>query len=252
MARLSTRALVILLLVLGIGLGALTAAGVYATARAAAIAQAQAAVAPVVVAVHPIAAHSQIHDGDVKVQQERVSDVPGQAATRTADVVGKVALADLYTGAPILQPQVATVDSARSLGYTLPQGMEAMALPTPDLVSGAAAIQPGDRIDIILTVPAKSSQDKAKETQFALQNIQVIGVGQVLPPPDPSGKAGAPQGSLTILVSPQQALLLTYAKESAAEGVSINLVLRRPDDKTTYDTAPVTLDQLQHYLESAH
>lgn len=257
MARLSTRTLVLLLLILGLVLGVLTAVGVYATTTQAAAQGAAQAMAPVVVPVHTIAARAMIQASDVRLQSEHRTDVPAQAAAREDDVVGKVALVSLYAGAPVLLPQVATTATARSLGYTLPQGMEAMALPTPDLVSGAGAIAPGDRIDIILTVPAAAPADGAgsvsggKETQFALQAIQVIGVGQVATAaPSASGSAPLVQGSLTVLVTPQQALLLTYAKDGGPQGVSINLVLRRPDDQSTYKTAPVTLDYLRQALSA--
>lgn len=250
MLRLSTRTLVTLLLILGVVLGTLTAIGVYGATAQAARQRAEQALAPVVVAVHPIAARAVIQTGDLRLQDEHSSDVPTLAATRLDEVVGKVALVNLYAGTPVLAPQVATTSTARSLGYTLPQGMEAMALPTPDLVSGAGAIAPGDRIDIILTVPSSTTNGAAKETQFALQGIQVIGVGQVIPTAT-GGQTPQSEGSLTVLVTPQQALTLTYAKDGGSQGVSINLVLRRPDDTTTYKTAPVTLDFLRQALDKA-
>lgn len=254
LGRISTRTLVVLLLLLGVTLGLVTAAGVYVTTTQAAAQRAQQALAPVVAPVHSITARTMIQAADVHVVQEHRADVPAQAASSVDQVVGKVALADLYTDAPILTPQVAPASTARSLGYALPQGMEAMALPTPDLVSGSGAIAPGDRIDIILTVPSQSAGAVTKETQFALQGIAVIGVGQVVPT-DVTGAAGplaATRGSLTVLVTPQQALILTYAKDSSGEGVSINLVLRRPDDTTTNRTDPVSLDYLRQTLDKVH
>lgn len=250
MFRVSTRTLVTLLLILGVGLGVLTAVGVYGVTAQAARLRADQAMAPVVVAVHPIVARAVIQTSDLRLQNEHRGDVPALAATRLDEVIGKVALVNLYAGAPVLTPQVATTSTARSLGYTLPQGMEAMALPTPDLVSGAGAIAPGDRIDIILTVPSSAANGAAKETQFALQGVQVIGVGQVIPGPA-TGQSSPSVGSLTVLVTPQQALTLTYAKDGGAQGVSINLVLRRPDDTATYRTTPVTLDFLRQALAKA-
>ena len=244
----------VVLLILGVGLGVLTAVGVYITTTQAADLRAQQALAPVVVPVHPIAARVAILAADVRVQEEQNSDVPASAAGRLDQVIGKVALVSLYAGAPILTPQVADASTARSLGYTLPQGFEAMALPTPDLVSGAGAISPGDRIDIIMTVPSQSGTTQAKETQFALQSIEVIGVGQVETTGASNvGSASATtRGSVTVLVTPQQALILTYAKDSGTEGVSINLVLRRPDDTSTYRTTPVTIDYVRQALGAAH
>jgi pilus assembly protein CpaB len=254
LARISTRTLVVLLLVLGLTLGLLTAIGVYVTTTQAAAQRAQQVLAPVIAPIHPIAARTVIQATDVHVVQEHRSDVPAQAASTADQVVGKVALVALYTDAPILTPQVAAANTARSLGYALPQGLEAMALPTPDLVSGSGAIAPGDRIDIILTVPTRSAGAVANETQFALQEIAVIGVGQVVPTnvTSAAGPQAATQGSLTVLVTPQQALILTYAKESSGEGVSINLVLRRPDDTATYRTDPVSLDYLRQTLDKVH
>jgi pilus assembly protein CpaB len=254
LARISTRTLVVLLLLLGVTLGLLTGIGVFVTATRAAAQQAEQVLVPAVAPLRPIAARAVIQAGDVHVVQEHRSDLAAQTATSTDQVVGKVALVNLYTDAPILTPQVAPASTARSLGYALPQGLEAMALPTPDLVSGSGAIAPGDRIDIILTIPAQTASAGANETQFALQGISVIGVGQVVPTnvTSVSGPQAALQGSLTVLVTPQQALMLTYAKESSAEGVSINLVLRRPDDTTTYQTDPVSLDYLRQTLAKVH
>jgi pilus assembly protein CpaB len=249
---------VIVLLIVGVGLGVLTAVSVYLTTTQAAAQRAAQASAPVVVPVHAIAARAVLQPGDVRVQQELRGDVPAQAASRLDQVLGQVALVNLYAGAPILEPQVASAKTASSLGSTLPKGLEAMALPTPDLVSGVGAIAPGDRIDIILTVPPQGANSQAKETQFALQAIEVIGVGQVMTTQQPTANGnqiGAPQastqGSLTVLVTPQQALILTYAKDSATEGVSINLVLRRPDDTSANQTDAVTLNYLRQTLDRA-
>ena len=253
MVRLNSRMLVALMVALGISLGVLTAIGVYVTVQQTSALRAQTETSSVVVPVHPIIAHSQIRAEDVTLQQEHRSDVPPQAATVVADVVGKVALTDLYPGQAVLTPQVTTPDNARSLGYTLPAGMEAIELPTPDLVSGAGAIAPGDRIDVILTVPSQAGDQKTKMTQFALQGIQVIGVGQVLPATGGKSTNGEPTvGTVTVLVTPQQALLLSYAKDSVGEGVTINLALRRPDDSHAYATDAVSLDYLRHYLEQPH
>jgi pilus assembly protein CpaB len=96
---------------------------------------------------------------------------PAKAITNGQDLRGKVSLADLAAGLPIVDgdfvdPRVATVTFAQRI----PKGMQAITVSVDNVKGVAGLVVPGDRVNMLVTLN--------NQTQFMLQNLQVLAIGQ--------------------------------------------------------------------------
>ncbi len=102
-------------------------------------------------------------------------------------------------------------------------------------------------------VQAISTLQRPRRTaQLTLQDVEVLGVGRwnFLPPPTEQQQAAIEDGQvpqteppqfITVMLSPQDALVLKLAREY---GASIQLAVRAQDDHQTFTTQQVTLDYI--------
>jgi Flp pilus assembly protein CpaB len=82
---------------------------------------------------------------------------PIQAITNLDEVIGKVARVDIFREQPILSNMVVTDLSdigatGSDLAATLPEGRVAISVPVDRITSVAYGIQPGDRVDVIVSL----------------------------------------------------------------------------------------------------
>ena len=105
---------------------------------------------------------------------------PAKAITNPQTLRGQVALAGLSTGVPIVEgnfvePRLAQESFAQRLG----KDQQAVTLAVSDVEGVARLVVPGDHVNLMLTSdkPAAPGQQSGKETQFVLQNVEVLAVG---------------------------------------------------------------------------
>ncbi len=166
------------------------------------------------------------------------------------------------------------------LGKLVEPGLIAVAMPIDELSSVSYGIKPGDHVDIMMSFyfvdldqdtqvaepicaplcPGGEGQQEASVSgqwprlaaQLTLQDIEVIGVGRwnkQEPTPEQqeqAERAGEPipvelPKYITLVVSPQDALVLKLAREY---GASIDLGVRAQDDAQQFTTQQVTLDYI--------
>jgi pilus assembly protein CpaB len=166
------------------------------------------------------------------------------------------------------------------LGKLVEPGSVAIAFPIDELSSVSYGIQPGDHVDVLMTFffidldqetqleeplcaplcPAPEGQQEAQltdqlprlATQLTLQDIEVLGVGRWIKEETPTeeqdnqARGGEPvpvelPEYVTLLVTPQDALVLKMAREY---GASIDLAVRAQDDAQQFATQQVTLDYI--------
>jgi pilus assembly protein CpaB len=267
-------------LILAIG----TALAVYVLMQSMAPQPAKAEVENVVVAIQPIAEGEPV-EGRIDllpVSKDYIEDyVPG--ALRTLD-----GTADLLAAGPIPQGTVIHPDLLISpveamkegeLGKLVEPGHVAVAFPIDELSSVSYGVQPGDHVDVLMTLffveldqetqvkeplcpPLCSGtegevQGQAGEqsprlaSQLTLQDVEVLGVGRwIQEEPTPEEQQQAQSGEpvpvqlpeyVTVMVTPQDALVLKLARE---HGASIDLAVRAKDDAQQFATQQVTLDYL--------
>jgi pilus assembly protein CpaB len=238
----------------------------------------------VVVAVQPIAEGEPVAGRIAvsKVSKAYIDDyVPG--ALRTLD-----GTADLLAAGPIPQGTVIQRDMLISpveamkegeLGKLVEPGQVAVAFPIDELSSVSYGIQPGDHVDVLMTLffveldqetqvkeplcpplctvtegevqGQTGAQSPRLTSQLTLQDVEVLGVGRwIQEEPTPEEQQQAQSGEpvpvelpeyVTLMVTPQDALVLKLARE---HGASIDLAIRAQDDAQQFTTQQVTLDYL--------
>lgn len=173
--------------------------------------------------------------------------------------VGKLTLAPMYGGEPVLaqklvDPNVRSADGRSAL--FLNQDQVLMAIPGQDLMSRVGVLKPGDRIDIFysLVFPENrgigaggEEEDSEQQATFALlQNITVVElIGSIRPLDAAEAQQAAPAAvrpdALLVTLAPQDALTLKYAMDV---GGIVDFVLRAPGVERPFEIDPVDVDYL--------
>lgn len=165
---------------------------------------------------------------------------PARAVVDPQTLRGKVALAPLAAGVPVVDGSFVEPRLAReSFAQRLEKGMQAVTVSVSDTQGVARLIVPGDRVNLMLTTP-DDADPKVKRTQFVIQGIEVLAVGNTtaLQPGEQAaikaeGQAGqAPtteSGLITFSVTPLDAQRVVNASETG----SIHLSLVPPDFSPT-------------------
>jgi pilus assembly protein CpaB len=173
---------------------------------------------------------------------------PAKGITNAQALRGQVALSPLSAGVPVVEgafvePRVAQ----ESFAQRLEKGMQAVTLSISDVQGVARLIVPGDHVNLMLTSDkqgpgAGAAGGGEKETQFVLQNVQVLAVGNstTLQPGEAAAQAAdvaagqaktVDSGLMTFAVPGLDAERVVNASETG----SIHLTLVPPD----YAPAPV-------------
>ena len=274
------RILILLGLILAIG----TALAVYVFIQGMESQPAEAAVEDAVVAIQPIAEGEPV-EGRIEVRpvsKEYIEDYVPEAL-RSLD-----GTADLLAAGPIPQGTVIQSDMLISpaeamkegeLGKLVEPGHVAVAFPIDELSSVSYGVQPGDHVDVLMTLffieldqetqvkeplcpplcpgtegevqGVAGEQSPRLATQLTLQDVEVLGVGRwIQEEPTPEEQQQAESGEpvavelpeyVTLMLTPQDALVLKLARE---HGASIDLAVRAKDDAQQFATQQVTLDYL--------
>ncbi len=169
---------------------------------------------------------------------------PGGAVTpATFDaVVGQRLAVPLRAGEPLLASAVASVDTAPISSRVRP-GIRAMTISVDEVNSLSGMLQPGDRIDLLLSVrpPAAGGAAPPEVTRTVMQGVTVMATGRQSRAPSGDEPVGArPYTSITVEVDPEQAQRLVVAQRSGR----LTAVLRNPDDRARVDERRLDVNAL--------
>jgi pilus assembly protein CpaB len=211
----------------------------------------------VVIAATDIAANSVITRSQVTTASYPVDLVPADAIASIGNVVNTTAKSPVFSGQILLQRQFLAAQGRTGASVNIPPGKVLIAFPSTDMLNATGAVQPGDHVDIMISIPisgttrldAGSSEDtqllpgqRALVSQVTLQNIEVYTVGQWTPPgQETSTDTKNALKIITFIVDHQEALILKFVKDS---GGTIDLAVRSAADDQNVQTDPVTLDYL--------
>jgi len=220
---------------------------------------------PVVVAARAIEVRSPLTAEDLELRDLPVEAAPEGAVSELEEAVGKITLVDLYPGEVILaqrlvDPNVITGDGR--LALVVAEDEVLMAFPAQDLMSRIGVLKPGDHVDLLFSLDfpvnrgveefllaegetaeseaAGGGQEEEQATFNLLQNVTIAAIVTGQTPT--GGEAGAAEAIL-LTVSPQDALLLKYAKDA---GGIVDIVLRAPGTERPFSTEPVDVDYMIH------
>lgn len=177
----------------------------------------------------------------VRIELEHLEsrDIPEEfvhadMASSVDQVVGRVAIAALVQGEFVMNSKLTSNRSSGGIASLIPAGMRAKsisAVSPADRVSGLLDV--GDHVDVLLTrsMPG-DSRGMVGVAETLLQNIEVLAIDRVLDSKNSKSTVASPSrnepksSSITLLVTPEQASLLSLAQR---EGV-LSFSLRNPED----------------------
>lgn len=150
--------------------------------------------------------------------------------SRFATVTGARLLVAMKAGEPLMPTAVAAAD-AGAISARVRPGIRAMTIAVDEVNSLSGMLQPGDRIDLLLSVrpPAPPGAGPQPEvTRTVMQGVPVLATGRqsrlaLGDEPAPSRS----YTSITVEVDPAQAQKLVVAQRSG----KLTAVLRNPEDK---------------------
>jgi pilus assembly protein CpaB len=188
---------------------------------------------------------------------------PVGAMSQAEQAVGKFAVGTIYKDQILLNGHVSTGKRAPSLSDRVPPGRVVIWMPMPALLQGQIGFQPGDRLDILLSLSmnqptagdsaggaptgGNGNGASAISTQVTLQNVEIFAIGEQaqagVQASDKGGNARASNGTqpLALLVDHQDAIIIKYIKDS---GGTIDLALRSSDEERIVRTDAVTIDSI--------
>lgn len=156
-------------------------------------------------------------------------------ASSVDQVVGRVAIASMVQGEFVMNSKLTTSKASGGIAALIPAGMRAKsisAVSPADRVSGLLDV--GDHVDVLLTrsIPGES-RGVVGVAETLLQNIEVLAIDRVVESKSSKSTVSPPSrnepksSSITLLVTPEQASLLSLAQR---EGV-LSFSLRNPEDE---------------------
>jgi pilus assembly protein CpaB len=124
--------------------------------------------------------------------------------------------------------------------------MRAYAILTPNdssLVAGL--VEPGDKVDVLLTDDSDKELTGGGVTTVLMPNIEVMAIGQIIDGTESREKNSRKMRSVTLAVTPEQANQLQMAQKTGTLG----LALRSDKDDATSKVSAVTLKELLRTAE---
>jgi pilus assembly protein CpaB len=233
----------------------------------------------VVVAVQNIGEGTKALPQTVELREVAVAKVPVGAVRNINSALGRIARQDIYQGQVVEETMLVTereiLEEGLNAAILIPKGKVAISLPIDKFSSVAYAIQEGDSVDLLMTLPFidvdEQSQTKLPlilsgaecpgcvpvnpqisrvTTQLLVQDATILRVGVWAIASDvaeegageaPPEAAPPPPDIVVLMINHQDALVIKYARES---GANLDLILRSSGDHDIVTTEPVTLDYM--------
>lgn len=147
------------------------------------------------------------------------ANVPKGAFHEIKDLEGRVVVAKLVAGTPLLKAELADPGSGAGLVAMIPRGTRAMSIRVDEVIGVAGFILPGTFVDVV-HVDTKKKKDVSS---IILEKIQVLAIAQEAYMDEEGGKAKIVR-TVTLLLKPDEATLLALKTRRG----SIHLLLRSP------------------------
>jgi|SRR6202142_587228 len=198
----------------------------------------QSEVQDVVVATADLAVGARIQDSDVRIVRFPADSVPQGIFHHTKSVVGRGVVLPIAQGEFVLPLKLAGENSGSGLVSTIPQGMRAVSVRVSDISSVGGFVQPGTRVDVLMTGNPGGSAEP--QTITVLKNVAVLANGMNMDRTIVRGESQQNAPIITLAVSPDDAQKLALA---TAQG-RIQLALRNPMDTGQAEVAAIGMHSL--------
>ena len=195
----------------------------------------------VVVAKASIPPGHELVADDLGLAQIAAQAAPAGTFSNPVAMVGRVTVAPMVEGQPVLPSFLAPRGSGSGLQALVPPGMRAITLDVNEASGVAGLLIPGCHVDVVTTAISQDNPDKSI-SRTIVQNAQVVAVGQRLSGAKPEGERDtALSRTVTLLASPRDAEALDLAMTAAR----LRLVLRGSGDRDDLDDEGVMLAELR-------
>jgi len=190
----------------------------------------------VIIAADDLQVGTKIEDKDIRLAHFPSGDLPAGVFHSKTKVVGRGVVLPISKGEFVLTNKLAGENAGAGLPSLIPPGMRAVSVRVNDTTSVSGFVQPGTRVDVLLTGNPQGSNEQ--QTTTVLENVAVIATGQKLE----RNQAGEAQNApvVTLLLSPDDAQRLTLASSQG----HIQLVLRNPLDTKQENVAATRSNSL--------
>lgn len=240
---------------------------------------------PVVVTTRDVPLRALLDDGDLKLVEVPVELVPLKALSEITAAAGRITKVPLIAGEMVLEHHLADpTNITHDLAFVIADDQVLMAFPATDLMSQINILQPGDVVDILVSIEAPVLPGQAgpsglpgrevetEEVLFTFDAIQRIEIAAVVveitpargttsasgsralptgaeatpqPTPTPEPSQVEPQAIL-LAISPQDALVLKHLKDA---GGIVDIVLRAPTSTRLFHLDAVMSEYLKDRYE---
>jgi len=239
--------------------------------------------AKVLITTHDVAIGSLLTAADLVQVDMPIELVPRDALTDLAQADGKMVKVNMVANELVLAHNLADPTNAvGDLAFVIGDNQVLVAFPSDDLMSGLGVLQPGDNVDILVSInqvvevlPATGEATTTQEQQtisklFTFDAKQKVVIQAIIadvvqeegtapvaatvvqnasgtPVPTPTPNPGARTVRAYLLaVAPQDALVLKHLKDA---GGTFDIVLRSPTSKEEFELSPVMSDYLNDRYE---
>lgn len=210
------------------------------TAQSSKAARPAIALKPVVVARVELAPGQQIKPMELEVKGWPDGSIPAGAYSQPKDLVGRVLRSGVSRGEPVVMHKLAPQGVAGGLSAIVPPGFRAVTVKVDEVVGVAGFVQPGDRVDVLVTLASGPFRDEPV-SRIVLQNVQVLAVGDSLVEQKDKGESKVKKVKVvTLQVSPEQSETLAVATSMG----SVLLALRNYGDGDRAETSGVKMARL--------
>ena len=233
----------------------------------------------VLITTHDIAIGSLLSADDVVQVDMPIELRPRDALKDVAEAVGRMVKVNLVANELVLGHHLADpTNASHDLAFVIGDNQVLVAFPSGDLMSGLGVLQPGDNVDILVSInqtvkviPASGQTTTAGQeeqtisklfTFDAMQRVVIQAIiadvvteegtapvaatvvknasGTPVPTPTPNPGARTVRAYL-MAVSPQDALVLKHLRDA---GGIFDIVLRSPTSTELFELSPVLSDYL--------
>ena len=178
--------------------------------------------------------------------------VPAGLLSNPADAIGRVALTSLVAGEPLFASKLSEPGRGGFVSSLIKQGMRAYTIQASNpSTSVAGLVRPGDYVDVLLTLKGNAADESGGgSTITLLQVVEILAIDQIL---DAEADVlamwakGDTLKSVTLLVTPEQASLLSVGQQNG----ELSLSLRSGDDTEPSLTSSATIRKIQELRNEA-
>ena len=181
----------------------------------------------VVVAKEKIDKNEKIATDKLEVVQKPAKDVLPQTIKSVADAEGKLAIAMIEKGEPILSHRLGSEkEEGVYVSRKVMEGYRAVTVGVNINQSVSNLIEPEDEVDVILTKVAKDAAGNSiTQSDLLLEKARVLAVGRKMQTPEQTKEPYTEYSSVTLELKPEDALKLVNASE---EGKIHFILNKRP------------------------